>query len=372
MIVALLLLGAAYAVLGVRSSAPGTDRTRSELQRLASDAVTVLGGVRDDRGRALDLDLLEAIHCSYDITPSTTSCLDGMGANLSLKIGSYLPSGTAYAIFLDNGFAAREVFDTGAPVGEAVSSSVAYAPDWNFTFVIPELSCYDTRMAVNATLVPVVNGAFAAVTSGHVLLDDDAGSTAIASTTLTGAWNVSLDLTARPAASDVSAVLTSKRSTLPGVGHYASCVMDSGVANATMYALRNASAVASPAIVSAGDAVALSANLAPLAAVSGITIGPSWVTVYDPLPGRPNQADTWVVSENASLPTGTTPSTTWDVPMSAAFGVHLVVVSTNVTIGSTTFQARSLTTVTVALPSGVVPIEPPYRVELQVWSRDWR
>jgi hypothetical protein len=369
----MLLLGAAYAVLGDRASEPATDRTRAELQRLVGDAATVLGGMRDARGLALDADLIEALHCGADATPSATSCYGGKGANLSLKLESYLPPGAQYAVLLDNGAAKRIVWRPMDPPGEAVADSVAYAPDWNLTFVLPELSCYDSSaMALNATLLPLANGSLAPVLSGNSIVAGGAQVNVTNSTTLPGALNVSVGSGMYAAGGTVTSNLTSKRGALPGFSAYGACAL--GAAGTTLeYALRNATLAPSIPSVPVGGAVTFAVGLAPLSAVPGATLGAATLTVYDPLPERNDSADSWIATTPPlPVPAGLSPSVAWSAPWNATYGVHPVVLRQNLTLNGVTIEARLLTTISVALSSGVVPVEPTYRLSLQAWFRDWR
>lgn len=371
MIVALLLLGAAYAVLGFRSEGGPADRSRAELQRLASDAITVLGGLRDGRGLELDADLLEAMHCASDAVPSSTQCAQGLGANLSFKLSSYLPPGSVYAVTLSNGVRARDVQRTSAPAGEAVAASIAYAPDWNFTFVLPDLSCYAPTMDVNATLLPIVNGSVANVTGGNAIMANGQLASLTNSTTNPGASNVTLNATLRPASGNLAANLTSKRATLPDSAYYGSCNITAATGNATVTALRSTTLTRSTVNASLGATETFQADLSALANVTGATLGEARLIVYEPMPGRTDVPDAWLTALNVTLASGTVPSYVWTVPTNSTFGVHPVVLSVNMTIDSITVQARLFTTLSVALANGIVPIGAPYRVALQVWMLDW-
>ena len=126
MILAFLLLGAAYTVATLGGNARDTARPRAQLDNLAHDALTVLAGTRDANGTTLDTAITEALHCQRDATPDTTSCDGRRGQNLSLRVQYSLPTVAGYAIMLSNGMKASDVYRSLQPPGEAVAQRIDF------------------------------------------------------------------------------------------------------------------------------------------------------------------------------------------------------------------------------------------------------
>jgi hypothetical protein len=352
MMVAMLLLGAAYGVLTFSLPTSQADRTRGELGRIVSDGLTVLAGLKGERGSELDAGILDA--------------MQGNNSNLTLKLGSYLPSGVAYAVLLDNGAQQRDVVRAAVPPGEAVTSTVGFSPDWNLTFVTTELSCYDAGMAVNATLLPIVHGTVVNASSGGGKIDGTpvAGERSAA---LPGAWN--LTLTSPPATGTITASMTARSATVPGSASYASCNLGGPAAGAAIVtALRSATVTAGTAPV--GGTLMFDVDTTGLLGVATMTGASLWV--YEPLPAVGGAPDGYAAAAVLPVTPGVTASVPWDVPSTSLYGAYPVVLRVNLTAAGSPVQARVLTFAQVALPSGVVPIEPTYRIALQAWFRDWR
>ena len=154
-IIAMIILGAAFAVSSLPSSSLENVRPRAELERLSRDALSVLAGLDDGNGtRLLDVYLLEAIHCARDAVPSTLDCQGRRSKNLSIKVESYLPVGAGYAVGLGNGVAMQDVYRAPVPQGEAVSASRSFSPEWNTSFSYTDFSCYPADADVRVTLIP--------------------------------------------------------------------------------------------------------------------------------------------------------------------------------------------------------------------------
>gem|GEM_PF-4868851 len=369
--VALIVLGAAYSVVTLRAVSQTHDKPRANLEKLAADSLTVLNGLVDANGTMLDQALTEQYHCSRDVSPSTTTCATGRADNITEKLQFYLPPGAAYAIAIDNGIQAREIYRASTPAGEAVGASYAFVPAWNFTFVASELSCYDPGMPLNATLLPIAHAR--SVNASRVVLTLGAtGVNVTANATGSGRWNATFAAAARPASGTLVANATAARNagTFPGLATYGSCALGA-TGNATVTALRQDS-LTLPASAPIGQAATLRANLTHLAAVSGATLLSSNLTVYEPIPDRPGEADTWIPATTIALGSGSTPSATWTPPDDALFGAHPVVLRALMQAGGVTYEARLVGILPVALPSGVVPLDPPYRAVLQAWFGDWR
>jgi hypothetical protein len=72
------------------------------------------------------------------------------------------------------------------------------------------------------------------------------------------------------------------------------------------------------------------------------------------------------------VPVADASTVAWSAPGASLYGAHPIVLRVNMTAGGNAVQARVPGVVQVALPSGIVPIEPSYRIALQAWLRDWR
>jgi hypothetical protein len=364
--VALLILGAAYSVVTLRSTSTTTDKPRANLDKVVADSLTVLNGLADANGTLLEESLVEQLHCARDGAPSTTSCASGRGANLSERLDFYLPRGSGYAVSLDNGVRAQQVYATGAPLGEAVSSSFAFIPAWNLTFVVTELSCYDSSQDVNATMATIAHARLVNSTRANA---SAGGVNATVTSTGTGRWNATLPAATRPASGTLVANATAKNAgAFPGLTFYDTCSLGPS-GNATVTALRQDS-LTLPASVPLRGTATLGANLTHLANVTGANLQSANLTIYEPLPDRPGEADTWIPVTVLNL-TGTTPTVTWSPPETSLFGTHPVVLRAVLKHGGTTYEARIVGYLPVALPNGVVPIDPPYRAVLQAWLPDW-
>lgn len=369
-IISMILLGAAYAVQSLDSSSLENVRPRAEIGRLIDDALTVLAGLDDGSGtRLLDRYLLEAMHCAYDETPSTTDCELRRSKNLSIKLDSYLPLGGGYSIALGNGAAVREIYRSPLPQGEAVGASRNFGPEWNTTFLFTEMSCYPAGTDVNATLIPIAHGnltyaRWANLTIGGVEYEGENASSA-------RWWNATLAAGTRPVAGNVAANVTGNDS-LHGLTQYAEC--DHGGLTTQLHdQLKLATFRASASKVSVGGTLGFEADLTPLAAIAGVTIGASNVTLFEPLPNRSAGPDTWIRAADAVPMTGAVGarSATYHAPTYALYGAHPALLRVSATIGTTTFELRRAMVVDVALHTGEVPIDPPYRASLQGWLADW-
>lgn len=365
--VAMIILAAAYSVVSLRDAGPQNEKPRASLEKVTRDSLTVLAGLADANGTLLDQAWTEQYHCARDAAPSS-ACQGGRAPNLTEKVDNYLPAGAAYAVLLDNGIHARTIYRSNTPVGESVSATYAYVPNWNLTFAATELSCYDPGMDVVSKLLPLSHGAVANASR----VNASVGAVNATATSATGgAWNATLAAATRPASGTLVANATVRNGgTHPGLTAYASCAIGAATGNATLAAWRNDS-MTLPASIAIGTTGTLSADLSRIAAVAGVTLVSSNLTIYDALPPRPGEADTYVAAQVIDLPAGTAPSATWTPPDDSLLGVHPVVLRAKITIGATTLEARKVGTFSVALPGGVVPVDPPYRAVLQTWLPEW-
>lgn len=367
MVLAMLLLGAAYGVMQLGSTPVASERPRVRMQDLASDALTVLSGLRLDNASALDHHLAEAYHCALHPSPSPEDCDGARSANLSLKLDHYLPQGAGYAYAVGNGVEARVLYESYLPEGETVASTRSFVPSWNETFVVPALSCFEASMDADVALLPVRRGAIAS----PARLNLTAGAaTYAANATPTGAWDLTLDAAIRPASATVRVEAPGSEDALPGVARLATCDLG-GRGEAIVSALRNVTLAPAVPTVPLGSDAAFVYAFPGLAAVPGVAVTSANLTVYAPLPAR-SDPGTYVPVRIADL--GATPAgvATWSVPADSLYGVHPAVLSVRLSVGSVAVDAHALTWVTVALPTGEVPIDPPYRVVLQAWFPDWQ
>lgn len=366
-LIAFLLVGSAYAVTTLRRSSTDNVRPREGLERLGSDALTVLDGLADANGSLLEVSILDAIHCASDATPSTVSCHGSRPANLTLKLAYYLPSGAGWSLQLGNGAGSRVVHQTGQPSGEATSSSIAYTPQWNTTFVLPELTCYGAASPVNVSMLPLHR----ARTSNLSALNVSYGGAtqAVAERSQDGWWNATIPAGARPATAILSANASGRGAPFNGSTSLATCDLASTEA-AIVTALRSVTFAPSSAAVPLGGDVTFSASLGSLDALPGVTRGGAEIVLYEPVTPR-MAPDTWIQAARLPMPSGLSPSATWSPPSDAFYGAHVAVLRVNLTVGSQPVVAQRAAVVDVALPTGQVPIDPIYRAHLQTWLRDW-
>lgn len=367
MILAMLLLGAAYGVMQLGATPVASERPRIRMQDLASDALTVLSGLRLGNGSALDHHLAEAYHCAYHPTPSPGDCDGARSANLSLKLDHYLPQGAGYAYALGNGVETRVLYSSYLPEGETVTATRSIVPEWNATFVVPDLSCFEPTMAANVTMLPLRRGAIASPTQ----LNLTAGpATYAANATASGAWNLTLDAATRPASSVVRVEAPGSEDTLDGVARLDTCDLGSR-GDEIVAALRNATLLPAVPTVPVGSDAPFVYAFPHLAAVPDVAIVSANLTLYAPLPAR-SDPDTYVPVHIAELGAALAGTTTWSVPADSLYGVHPAILAVGLDVDGADVTAHVLTWVTVALPTGEVPIDPPYRVILQAWFPDWK
>ena len=365
-IISMILLGAAYAVSTLQNSSIENVRPRAELSRVVDDTLTVLAGLDDGNGTALlDLYLLQAMHCATDAVPSVKDCHGTRSKNLTLKLDHYLPKGAGYAISLGNGAAKREIYSSPLPEGEGVAASRVFAPEWNTSFVFTEFSCYPSATDINATMVPIDKGRVTWMRYNNVTVDakETKGERAFTANW----WNVTIAGGTRPDTGTVRVNATGNAS-LNGSTTYGLCAHD-GLTSTLRTALKDTTfGPAAPSVPLSGS-VAFTADLGPLQGVAGLAIVSAIVDVYSPLPPDPNTPDTWLrAGERVTLTGGTG---AWTAPADSFYGTHPALLRVTVTVGSNTFELRRATTVDVALASGEVPIEAPYRAVVRAWMADW-
>lgn len=367
-LIGLLLLGAAFTVQSFQTSSSQDGRPRAELARLTGDILLVLEGLDDGNGTSLlDRYLMESYHCAFDAVPSALDCDGTRSKNLSLRIENYLPLGGGYAVNVGNGFATRELYRSTLPQGEAVSSSITFGPAWNLTFLASEFSCYDASTTLNVTAVPIDGGVVAWARHANATV----GSTEMAGTRAQDPrwWNVTIPTATRPASGTVVANVTGNAS-FPGATSYASCDLV-GLGPTLRAALAITPFSAAPMTVSLGASTSFSTDLAQIAAIPGVTVTASNVTVYEPLAPRGMTPDTWIEAGRITLSGATARSGSWTVPAEALYGAHPTLLRVGLNLGSTQVELRRVAVVQIALPTGEVPIDAPYRVALQTWIADW-
>lgn len=367
-LIALIMLGAAYAVQSLQDPASPDVRPRAELERLTHDILIVLEGLDDGNGTSLlDRYLAEQFHCALDATPSTIDCDGARSKNLSIKVEHYLPLGGGYAVSVSNGFGSRELYRSPLPQSESVSSSVAFGPEWNLTFVATELSCYDAATQLNATLVPIARSAVPYARWGNVTVSG-AESEGVAAHTARW-WNVTVPAT-RPATGTLVANVTSNDTSLPGAASYGSCDL-LGLGATLRAALALTPFTAAPSTIPIGTSTIFSTELGEIAAIPGVAITAANVTVYEPLPPRGTTAETYIETARIALSGSSSRSGSWTVPADTLYGAHPALLRVGIEIGSTQVELRRVAVIQIGLPSGEVPIDPPYRVSLQTWLADW-
>lgn len=368
-IISLILLGAAYAVSSVQLTSTDNVRPRAELDRLVDDALTVLGALDDGNGtKLLGLFILEAMHCARDATPSTTDCDGARAKNLSVKLDNYLPLGGGWAMSLGNGAAVSEIWRSPLPMGEAVAASRSFGPEWNTTFVFTEFSCYPSATEANATLIPIDRARVSWARWSNVTI----GTTEYEGKAAYNAkwWNLTLPAT-RPDTGTLRANTTGN-GTFPGLTAYGLCGHD-GLTTTLHDALKLVKLKPANPSVPVGSTVSFSADFSSILAVPGVSVTSAAIDVYEPLPTRSQGADTWLrAGDRVTLGTVAGENIgTWQAPSTALYGTHPALLRLTVNSGTNTFEMRWPATIEVALASGEVPIDPPYRAVITGWLADW-
>lgn len=370
-IIAMVLLGAAYAVSSLRGSSLENVRPRTELERVTTDVLTVLAWLDDgNKTPLLDVHLLEALHCAKDQPASTLDCHGTRSKNLSIKLDNYLPLGGGYALGLGNGVATREIYVSPLPQGEAVSSSRGFAPSWNTSFVYADFSCYPAGVDIHATLIPIDRGRVVATTSAKVKVAER--EYAAVASGIPKWYDVTVN-DPRPAAGDVRASAALGSITFPGLTAYTQC-SHNGRSAELKTALDAVTFSADAASVPVASTLGFEADLAAIEALPGVVVDGATVTVYEPLPTRINGADTWIQAGGAmALTNGPGARTaTWTAPADSLYGTHPALLRISARVDGNPVEMRRVVLVDVALHTGEVPIDAPYRAVLRTWLADWR
>lgn len=368
-ILALVLLGAAWSVTSLSPEGQPSPRPRASLEQISRDALVVLAGIDGEGNPLLEEAVTEALHCMRDEVPSTLSCDGERGRNLSLKLQYYLPSGAGYAVQLHNGLEARDAYRSTLPAGERVSSSLAIVPRWNTSFVVPELSCYEPGMDANVTLVPLRNGVRTPAASAR--LDWGAHSVAAEKAWLPGAWNATVPAALFPAtATPALANVTHREVAYHGASTLAPCDLG-GLGGALVAALRDVTFTASSGVVTPDGTVALEADLSSLLSLAGVAVYSAEAVVHEPLPARGREPDTHVVAARLVMPVGSSAQAEWSPGTQTLYGAHVAVLKVTVGTPGDLVELRRVVLVDVGLRSGHVPVDAPYRVVLQAWMPDW-
>lgn len=159
LVVAGILLGAVWFLL--YTPLPGDDSTleTTAATDLAADALRVLETTPGDAGYTSRLD-------EY-----LTKALEGDATDLRWFLGRMLPQGVRWGVYVDNGVDTLTVAEHGALEGETVSSSVLYAPNWNFTHVVARREAHSGMVGdlLDLELVPVRNAYRDATVGGDVV-----------------------------------------------------------------------------------------------------------------------------------------------------------------------------------------------------------
>lgn len=366
-ILSIVLLGAAYGVASMREEGGVISQPRAKLAVLTEDALLVLEGLREERGRLLDLFLVEAYHCIAQTVEDAPHCEGTRSANISLKIESYLPAGAGYSFGIGNGVAQKALYTSYLPEGETVTASRAIVPDWNMTFLSTELSCYDLTTSVGVYALPIWHGGAAE----PALLNFTATAYNVTAAVFQDEiWNATFHVPRLPA-DLITTFANGTDGTYPGATSYSFC--DLGGMGTSLLAARNATVVthaAEPARV--GSTSSFAYDLGALHDLPGVTVLTANVTLFEPL--APNG-----VYPDSYIPVVVVPimdrdgTATWSVPANSLYGLHPALLSAKVRLANgVVLDVHKLDSVAIALPTGEVPIDPPYRVYLQAWFPDWR
>lgn len=364
-LIAFLLLGAAYSVGTLKSSSLDQERPRSALAKTAHDALVVLDGLDGGNGTLLDVFLREAMHCAADPSPSVLQCDQRRARNLSFKLDFYLPTGGGWAISLGNGAGSRDIYRSTLPLREAVASSLPFVPGWNGTFAATELSCYQPGMDANVTLIPINRASVASATWANLTGSGPEIAGVPAATPRW--WNATIPGATRAESGAVLSNVTGK-APMRGATAWTGCDLR-GRGGEILTALRGLGFAPAAATVPLGGSVAFAANVAALDALTGVEVEHANVTLYEPVGPRLDEPDTWIPSDTIAL--DATGAGAWTPDAGALYGAHVAMLRVLLDVEGTQVEARRLAVVSVALPTGEVPIDPPYRATLQAWMADW-
>lgn len=387
-LIALILLGAAYGVSSLRSAGLEPERPRAQLGSIAGDALIVLEGINEGDGSLLDIYLAEAIRCTQNTSATRIpGCIDSRSAALSMKLESYLPRGGAYALSLSNGASTREVYRSPQPAGEIVASSLSFTPSWNHTFLMTDLSCYQSGMSATVSVAPLLRAGVSTLHPTRINLTTGQppapiGAAAVAAHEA-GWYNVTI--AGVSAARTIDAKIAGK-GTLNGTTAFGLCDLGGDGADIVAAArtlLYHASARKIPLGTSTDFTIDLrpmeDPSLLPLISLgSGIQIKAANITIYEPLPPIAREADTWAATAILPVDWNATDTVTWRPMDGALYGTHVAVLRVLLDLpgSASDVEIRRAIPLEVALPrvggeAPIVPIDPPYRVILQTWIPDW-
>ncbi len=316
-----------------------------------------------------------------------TQALYGDPVNLSRKLTSLLPAGARHSVYLDNGLATRELIKGPGPAKERVTAQAGFSSNWATTLIVPDFEVHSaTAGRVTFTTLPVFHGRVLSTASVPVEIADGSDQNL---TTSLGNGFVEGVVTPLPSAGSPQAnvTLAYKDELLAGRAKWTlgAAGAEDSLLVATQYLSRsglNASAVTlDTAVTRPGDTVTVAYDFTALETALGTNVVPGSfavnVSLVAPTPPPTNATPSYYATAWTASATTTSGTLDLDIPFDTLFGVHLVDVRLSYTLtngGATEIEqaAHLVERLDVAFKDGTeAPLNPGYRIVLEVWFDDW-
>lgn len=149
-LVGLLLASAIFFAVAFQGPAPpSATHGTQELEQVTWDAVRSLS----------DMYYHDPAFGNSSLSRAVADAMAGDATKLTATLDQFFPPGTAYNVYLHNGFDRIPVHESREPTGQTIGISFPFEPRWNYVFTSPDLSVYDsaTSTTMGVTLIPLHN-----------------------------------------------------------------------------------------------------------------------------------------------------------------------------------------------------------------------
>lgn len=346
---AALILGASAYV--ATRPAQGPSSVDDALDGAATDALGALAGALTSDGEPLFAPLLRhALACSAAADPA--ACMDARPLAVDARLRTYLPPGASFDLALSNGVSALPLRPASAWHGPSSSASVLHAPEDVVGLVVPDLSCQSPSSTLLAEAVFLRAGR--AQTSGSVLLDAPSGTVETARSA--DVWRAEI-----PAG---DGVVLARRGSAEAQADLATCDLGA-LADALPPAIAASGldTTAATAEIIPGREAVIAYDLAALEGLGGVSVERVRLEIHPPLA---TSGPLWTLDAGAAA----TGEVAWTVPDAAPYGCYPVVLRADLALDQppgAQVEARKVGLLCVRLPTGELPVEPLYRIELRAW-----
>ncbi len=375
-IIVLILAASLSYILAFRNPATSTETERIDLALASRDSLILLDRARGD----------DPVFGNDAARQFVTQALYGDSANLTGKLLSLLPPGARFSTYLDNGLDTRELAKGQGPARERVTVERGFGPMWATTLLMPDFEKHVRSTGeVKLTALPVYLGRAHAPASIPIEVNNGTD------TSMTPAldprfYEVTLNPIPATSSPGANSTLTNRGQTLHGrtswtlVTDPAEIPLLSSTEIAQRTGLAGSSFAGDKSVAAPSDEVEFTYDLSSMATTLGAFFVPTSMSVnislIAPVPA-PTNASTSTLATAWSGPLSGT-SGTWNltVPRNGLFGTHLVDMAAtySITNGATTMTqtAHLVTRLDVTFKDGTVaPLNPAYRLVLEVWFDDW-